>query len=241
MAGNADSPNDLQVESNPLAAHPLRRHAFDDVAVHAAQLSSHVAAILLTDGGEIIDCDVRGECFLQNGKVLRVSNGHLHFTDPVAQPRFVVALQRTVRSGRAANLLVSPLGCPEQRFSLILVRMHGGEDAAGEGHGRSYPDILCVVAPLDRRRFATARQLMELFGLSAAEARLTRALCHGDSLDSYACEQGLKLPTVRTQLRSVLAKTGTGRQAALIRLIAGIPVIRETRTRHQEAARLCEN
>ena len=94
-------------------------------------------------------------------------------------------------------------------------------------------NVLCLVAPLDRRRFATVRQLMALFNLSAAEARLARALCHGDSLDEYATDQGLKLPTVKTQLRSVFAKTGTERQASLIRLLSGIPVVRDEQTTHR--------
>jgi len=96
-----------------------------------------------------------------------------------------------------------------------------------DGDSSTYFNVLCVLSRLDQRRFATVRQLMELFGLSAAEARLTRALCQGNSLEEYASDQGLKQPTVRTQLRSVLAKTGSGRQATLIRLVAGIPAIRD--------------
>jgi DNA-binding CsgD family transcriptional regulator len=72
------------------------------------------------------------------------------------------------------------------------------------------------------------RQLMDFFGLSAAEARLARAICHGDSVEEYATDQGLRLPTVRTQLSSIFHKTGTERQATLVRLIAGIPVVRDS-------------
>jgi len=68
---------------------------------------------------------------------------------------------------------------------------------------------------------------MDFFGLSAAEARLARAICHGDSVEEYARDQGLCLSTVRTQLSSVFNKTGTERQAMLVRLIAGIPVVRD--------------
>ena len=69
---------------------------------------------------------------------------------------------------------------------------------------------------------------MDFFGLSGAEARLARAICHGDSVEEYARDQGLRLPTVRTQLSSIFNKTGTLRQAALVRLIAGIPVVRDS-------------
>jgi len=146
----------------------------------------------------------------------------------VSQSRFLAALEKTARTGRAANLLVYPIGHPEQRFSMTLVKMQDRETTIQNGDNPTCFTILCALSPLDQRRFATVRQLMELFALSAAEARLTRALCQGNSLEEYASDQGLKQPTVRTQLRSVLAKTGTGRQATLIRLVAGIPAIRES-------------
>lgn len=193
-------------------------------AVHQVH-SSHVAAILLKNDAFVVGCDDRGQSFLKNAYVLKVAKGYLHCSDPVSQPRFLAALERTARTGRAANLLVCPIGHPEQRFSMTLLNM---QDRKTAFHNSTCFNILSVLSPLDQRRFATGRQLMELFALSAAEARLTRALCHGYSLEKYASDQGLKLPTVRTQLRSVLAKTGTGRQATLIRLVAGIPVIRES-------------
>ena len=67
------------------------------------------------------------------------------------------------------------------------------------------------MAPLDRRRIATARQLVELFGLSSAEARLAGALTLGESLEVYARENEVRLSTLKTQLRSTFAKTGTDR------------------------------
>ncbi len=87
--------------------------------------------------------------------------------------------------------------------------------------------MLCLVAPLDHRRTATVHQLMKLFGLSAAEARLARALASGETLEAYARENALKMPTVKTQLQATFAKTGTDRQAALVRLIMGIPAVRD--------------
>ena len=69
---------------------------------------------------------------------------------------------------------------------------------------------------------------MDLCALSAAEARLARALANGDSVEEYARDHDLRLPTVRSQLRAVFEKTGTQRQATLVRLIAGIPVVRDS-------------
>lgn len=137
------------------------------------------------------------------------------------------AIRETAHTGRVITLLLNPINNQQQRYSLALVRLNCQKQQSGSSTEASVGNVLCLIGPLDRRRFATGHQLMDLFGLSAAEARLARALCHGDSLEEYASDQGLKMPTVKTQLRSVFAKTGTDRQSALVRLLSGIPVVRE--------------
>ncbi len=56
-----------------------------------------------------------------------------------------------------------------------------------------------------------------LFRLSPAEARLATALASGKSVTDFAHQRGITLGTARVQLKQVLAKTGTNRQAELIR------------------------
>lgn len=197
---------------------------------HAASWAhtSHVAAVILTPGGRVLDCDYRGESFLKAGNVLRLQGELLHCSDAACQPRFSSALNETAASGRTTNILLNAPAQPENRYSLTLTRMLQRQVVGKSGEMDEVSDILCLVAPLDGRRIATARQLMDFFGLSAAEARLARAICHGDSVEEYARDQGLRLPTVRTQLSAVFNKTGTERQASLVRLIAGIPVVRDS-------------
>ena len=204
--------------------------ALREFADHAASWAhtSHVAAIILTQHGRVLDCDYRGESFLKAGHVLRLTGGHLSCTELSLQPSFNQALKETAVSGRTANLLLHAPEQPDKRFSLTLTRMQLRPPTPGNGGPANVAAILCLVAPLDGRRIATARQLMDFFGLSGAEARLARAICHGDSVEEYARDQGLRLPTVRTQLSSIFNKTGTQRQAALVRLIAGIPVVRDS-------------
>ena len=63
-----------------------------------------------------------------------------------------------------------------------------------------------------------------LFGLTEAEAELVLLLCDGLSLEEAALRRGVKMNTARTQLKYVFAKTKTGRQSELVRLILlGVP------------------
>jgi len=69
-------------------------------------------------------------------------------------------------------------------------------------------------------------KLMSLFAFTPAEARLAKAIGIGETFENYAEDNGLLVSTVRCQLRSVFAKSGTGRQTDLVRLISGSPAMR---------------
>ena len=62
--------------------------------------------------------------------------------------------------------------------------------------------------------------LKALYGLTAAEARLTCGLLKGERLEDYAERTGISMNTARTHLKAVFAKTNTDRQADLVRLFS---------------------
>lgn len=57
-----------------------------------------------------------------------------------------------------------------------------------------------------------------LLGVTAAEAALVATLVDGGTIEHHAQHRGISAGTVRCQLKQVLAKTGTHRQAELVRL-----------------------
>lgn len=59
-----------------------------------------------------------------------------------------------------------------------------------------------------------------LYGLTPAEARLALGLLQRDTPADYAERHQLSLATVKTHLRNLFAKTGTRRQADLMRLLS---------------------
>lgn len=60
---------------------------------------------------------------------------------------------------------------------------------------------------------------MSIIFSSPAEARLAQAVAAGESLETYSEMQGVALSTARWTMKQVLAKTGSGRQADLVRLL----------------------
>lgn len=70
---------------------------------------------------------------------------------------------------------------------------------------------------------APAQQLLEgLFDLTPAEARVARGIGEGETVEQIAAGLGISRQTIRAQLKSVFAKTGTHRQAELVRLLNGV-------------------
>jgi DNA-binding CsgD family transcriptional regulator len=62
--------------------------------------------------------------------------------------------------------------------------------------------------------------LMDLFGLTSAEAVLAVALLAQPDLEEAAKTCGITIGTARTRLKAVFAKTGERSQAGLVRLLS---------------------
>jgi len=67
------------------------------------------------------------------------------------------------------------------------------------------------------------RTVIELYGFSQAEARLAVMLAQGRTLQEAADERRVGLETIRSQLRSLLAKARASRQVDLVRVFTRIP------------------
>jgi pimeloyl-ACP methyl ester carboxylesterase/DNA-binding CsgD family transcriptional regulator len=64
--------------------------------------------------------------------------------------------------------------------------------------------------------------VQEAFGLTAAEVEIVRGISQGMPLKAIAETRGRSVETVRTQLRSILAKSETHSQSELVRVVLGL-------------------
>lgn len=187
-----------------------------------ALFSPYVAAFLVSPSGRILDIDKRSVVFLRSGGVLEIRHNRIWAANPAFNGVLAKAIEKAAQGSKAETLICQGDAPAQTRYTVLLEpSQHGAKTLSGQSQ-----NVACLLFPLGRRRVASARQLMSMFGLSAAEARLARALCQGETLDEFAGAQGVKIPTVKTQLRSVFAKTHTDRQVTLVTLIAGIPPLR---------------
>ena len=92
--------------------------------------------------------------------------------------------------------------------------------AAHDIFANSY--ALLFFTPLDQTRAPSTALMRSLFDMTVAETRIARGLMKGQTLKEIAGDGNVSIATVRSQLASVLEKTGCGRQAELVGLLANI-------------------
>lgn len=71
-------------------------------------------------------------------------------------------------------------------------------------------------------------RLVQMFGLTAAEAETATALAGGTTAEMVAATRRVSVETVRTQIRAILVKTGASSLRHLERLFASLPAALET-------------
>jgi len=91
-------------------------------------------------------------------------------------------------------------------------------DTLGEFKQGMAGALITIIDPSNHRPFQTGRVAMA-YGLSEAEAEVCRFVVEGKSNQAIADERSVSLDTVKTQVKSIMSKTGTKRRADLIRLV----------------------
>jgi DNA-binding CsgD family transcriptional regulator len=137
------------------------------------------------------------------------------------------ALVREVAlAGGAGGALRLTAGDLSQRIAALvmplprrLAEASGGHGGAGRMAGQAMVLLrdLAPAAPTLR-----TEMLRDLFGLTRTEAEVARMLVGGTSTLAVATQRGLKQTTVRSQVRSLLGKTGTANLRDLERLLNGL-------------------
>jgi DNA-binding CsgD family transcriptional regulator len=179
----------------------------------------HPVALLGRDGS-VIHMNARFEHLVGDGVLVRA--GKLASWQPDAGRAFEAAIGRALRYGGTADGPLTSVVLPRRNGLRPLVAQV--TPVVGMAH-----DVLHLVAAivtltdLEAARLGPAEAVLEqAFGLTPAEARLAAKLAAGKTLADIAVEEGYSRETLRSRLKSIFDKTGTGRQAELTLLLAKI-------------------
>ena len=179
--------------------------------------------------GRFMGCNRLADALLVAADLIKIKSGALAFYHSETQLHYSRAFARCV-SAKRAETFVAESSCPgTRRFTMTLLPAPNHAEKSSRLADASQIDeghYIGILAPLDKRRIPSVDQLMDIFDFAPAEARLARSLASGDSVSEYAAAHSVAMSTVRTQLRAILRKTGTERQAQVVRLLNNIPAIR---------------
>jgi DNA-binding CsgD family transcriptional regulator len=85
---------------------------------------------------------------------------------------------------------------------------------------------MLVLTPVNGNQLPSTDLIQGLFDLTAAEARVARAIAKGETLEQIAISNSVTVNTVRTQLRNILEKTGCHRQQEVATLMNGLLIVK---------------
>jgi DNA-binding CsgD family transcriptional regulator/PAS domain-containing protein len=197
------------------------RLAREDAATLRASFDQLPLGMLVLEAdGRVATCNAEATRLLGEARGIQLGAcGRLVLAGAATRARLQAALAHLADPGQPPMpevILVSAAGvATEDALVLHLCALPATAGLAVRGR------ILAFLSPVSRPLQAriASRILQLAFDLTPAEATVTLALReHHDPLH-VALELGLAISTVRSHLKHVFAKTGTGSQRALLRLV----------------------
>jgi len=213
-----------------LAPHIRRAVAISDVLdMQAMTIGTFEASLdLIGTGVVLVDADAAiihanraARAMLAAGSPIRSERGQLRTWLPETSAALRAAVAKA--AGEEAAIGGAGIGVPAPQAEGEPALIHVLPLMRGDVRARIAPRAsaaLFITPAADGIGAPPAAALAALFDLSGAEVRTLERLLAGDSPAEAADTLGIAVTTVRTHLAHIFDKTGTSRQADLIRLAA---------------------
>ncbi len=188
--------------------------------------------VLLDVHGRVVDSNAIGRAVLANGNGIMVRRNRLTFADGETNSQFTRLLKangsarvdgKVARkngdradpaAGGATRVVAAKIKRPGAVSCRVLVTP---VTLDGEAHTAGF--LALIYAPAERRDI-TPEVLLEIYGLTRAQANVARRLYSGLSVEATAARLGLSLNTVRTHLKQIFSKCEVQSQAELMHTLA---------------------
>ena len=165
----------------------------------------------LDESGRVVVSNGRAGELLETGDALSLRGGRL------SASAGLTGLLRQGRNGEATGsvLLHRPQGGP-LRVTVMPFR------GVTEGSSKKLASLV-FVSDSESGRQTRGTALKALYGVTPTEVRVSDLLLKGLEVKEVAAELGVAVDTARFHTKSLLGKTGTRRQAEMMRLMLSLP------------------
>ena len=194
-----------------------------EAATFADTLDGISAGMLLVDAhGRIVHANASGHALLAEGSLLRAPAGKLAANNPAAE----AALHEAFLAAGGGDAAVGTKGIAvplmtrdgERYVAHVLPLTSGARRKAGTGYA-AVAALFVHKATLETP--SPPEAIAKTFKLTPSELRVLLGIVEVCGVPETAAALGIGEATVRTHLLRLYAKTGTGRQAELVKLVAG--------------------
>jgi len=187
-------------------------------------------ALLADASGRVVRANTAAKAMLDDGSGIFLDNGRLAAAGSEILQKLIASCTRTspVLGGPGGEFKI-PRELPRSPLHVTVTPLRSKarlSDVPWIGVGTPVAIVTVRDPDIDRRRQEV--NLRRRFGLTAAEARLAAEILKGDGRAAAARRGGISATTAKTHLSSIFEKTGTHRQAELIRLLFDADDARES-------------
>lgn len=175
-----------------------------------------LAILLLTHEFSLRSANINGWKLVNDKRYFEMASGRLRPVSASIHSFMQRLLGRANDEGYRA--ILDPDGLEEESAShehnkVIFSSRRMVVDAGSD------PLFLVQAVKLEKVEPLNGFEVMEIFGLTPAEARVALRLAAGDHSSDIAANSQTSVNTVRAQIRSIFAKTGTSSQSELVAAI----------------------
>lgn len=178
------------------------------------------ASFVLDANGGLVVANLVGERVLRAGNWLRLQDARVCAARGEAGDwvrTTLASMLRAPREGHADSArCVALKGEGGAALYAVFTRLPPAQASSTDDSPRFG---LILRDPRQARPQPDARQLHDLFGLTAAESRIANALLAGQTVETIARDASVRRDTVRAHVKRMLSKTGTRRQSDLLKLL----------------------
>jgi DNA-binding NarL/FixJ family response regulator len=173
-------------------------------------------AAVISDSLNLLAANPRLEALVP--RVVQDRRDRVRLAQPSADALFQQALSEalTAAAAGAVHSIPIPAAGDEKPYIVHLVPIRR---QARDVFARA--SAMMIVMPIGEQGVPSVAVIQSLFDLTAAEARVAAAVAQCREVSDIAAQSGVSKETVRTQVKSVLAKTGLRRQSELVALLSG--------------------
>lgn len=174
--------------------------------------------ILCAASGEVRWHNRAAATMLANGAPLMLDHGQLRGVSAESRQR----LARLLSPAREDEMVTAAFGELDDSMVQVIALPNGAFKATvAQGWDDDRDGVALILIDPSQAPMLSAGHVTSLFGLTPAEARLAVALSQGTSINAYADRRGVSVGTVRIQMKRILEKTDSRRQADLVAKLYG--------------------